>query len=99
MFAAWIRTNIVQMWTNCTLWYLLFCKLLFVSWQDSLEDLEKKKKETENALKQLGKDVQDLEPKHKELKKVKEDQKKQWRAVTVSTSVLTFLANYSKRLR
>ena len=87
MFGAWIPTKLVQMWTNFTLYCLPVCELLFVSWQDSLEDLEKKKKETENALKQLGKDVQDLEPKHKELKKVKEDKKKQWRAVTVSTSI------------
>ena len=73
---------------NCKFFCRLVCSvILFVSWQDSLEELEKKKTENENKLKQLGKDVKDLEPKHTELKKLKEEKKKQWRAVSVSNLI------------
>ena len=54
-----------------------------LSLQNELTTLRNKRKETEVKLRDLGKEVKELEPKHAELKKSRDEKKKQWRAVTV----------------
>lgn len=51
--------------------------------QNELDLQEKKKKETKEKLRDLGNEVRDLEPKHKSLKKLRDEKKKEWKTVMV----------------
>ncbi len=42
-----------------------------------------KKKEMEERLRELGKEVQELEPRHAELKRARDEKRKEFKAVTV----------------
>ena len=52
--------------------------------QNELDCQQKKKKETEEQLRDLGKEVKELEPKHIDLKRIRDEKKKLYKAVTVS---------------
>ncbi len=66
--------------------------------QEKLESEQKKKKETENELRNLGEEVKELEPRHTELKQRRDDTKKAFKTAQVRLVICQLSAGSTKSI-